>query len=66
MKIDLSDILGDLPSAEALLELMGQDKKVVDGKLRFILVRDLGQAFVTSDVARESLVSVLTDALAVR
>jgi 3-dehydroquinate synthetase len=29
---------------------MGQDKKVRDGKLTFILVRDIGQAFVARDV----------------
>ena len=66
MKADLSDIPGELPSAEALLALMQQDKKVVDGKLKFILVRDLGQAFVTSDVSHESLVNLLSDALAMR
>lgn len=63
MKTDLSDIPGDLPSAEALLELMGQDKKVVDGKLRFILARDIGQAFVTSDVPKGAVLKVLSNAL---
>jgi 3-dehydroquinate synthetase len=29
---------------------MGQDKKVRDGKLTFILVRDIGQAYVARDV----------------
>jgi len=66
MKTDLSDITGDLPDAEALLALMGQDKKVVDGQLRFILARDIGQAFVTSDVPRDVVLSVLEDALALR
>jgi hypothetical protein len=32
------------------MALMGQDKKVVDGKLRFILARGIGQAFVAEDV----------------
>ena len=31
MKTDLADIPGDLPGAEDVLRLMGQDKKVVDG-----------------------------------
>ena len=52
MKVDLSDIEGDLPDADALLELMAQDKKVLDGQLRFILARGIGEAFVTSDVPR--------------
>jgi len=63
MKTDLSDIEGDLPGAEALLDLMGQDKKVVDGKLRFILARAIGEAFVADDVPREAVLSVLRDAL---
>ncbi len=66
MKRDLADIPGELPSAEALLELMGQDKKVVDGRLRFILARGIGEAIVTSDVPREVVLGVLEDALATR
>ncbi len=65
MKTDLADIPGDLPGAEALVDLMAQDKKVIDGQLRFILARGIGQAFVTSDVPREAVLSVLEDALAV-
>ena len=64
MTCDLSDIPGDLPGAEALLDLMGQDKKVVDGQLRFILARGIGEAFVTSDVPREAVLDVLRDGLA--
>lgn len=66
MKTDLADIPGDLPDAAALLALMGQDKKVVDGKLRFIMVRSIGDAFVTSDVPAEVVLGVLGDALALR
>lgn len=66
MKTDLSDIPGALPDSEALIRLMGQDKKVVDGALRFIMARGIGQAFVTSDVDRNVLRSVLDDALAAR
>jgi 3-dehydroquinate synthase len=66
MKVDLADIDGDLPDAEALLDLMGQDKKVVDGQLRFVLARDIGQAFVASDVPGEVVVDLLRDALSGR
>lgn len=66
MKCDLSDIPGDLPSAEALLDLMGQDKKVVDGQLRFILARGIGEAFVTSEVPRAAVLGVLQDGLSAR
>jgi 3-dehydroquinate synthase len=64
MKVDLKDIPGELPSALALLALMGQDKKVIDGKLRFILARGIGEAFVTSDVPAEMVLTVLNEALA--
>ncbi|WP_282118619.1 3-dehydroquinate synthase [Ruegeria atlantica] len=64
MKTDLADIPGDLPGAEALVDLMAQDKKVIDGQLRFILARGIGQAFVTSDVPRDAVLTVLEDALA--
>ncbi|QFT72655.1 3-dehydroquinate synthase [Ruegeria sp. THAF33] len=64
MKTDLADIPSELPSAEALVDLMGQDKKVVDGQLRFILARGIGEAFVTSDVPKDAVLSVLSDALA--
>lgn len=63
MKTDLSDIQGELPSAEALVALMGQDKKVIDGKLRFILARGIGEAFVAEDVPPDAVVHLLKDAL---
>ena len=63
MKTDLADIPGDLPSAEVLLDLMGQDKKVLDGKLRFILARGIGDAFITSDVPSDAVLQVLKDQL---
>jgi 3-dehydroquinate synthase len=40
---------------------MAHDKKVADGKLTFILLRGLGQAFVTNDVPLDAVKSVLTD-----
>lgn len=63
MKTDLADIPGDLPDADTLLGLMGQDKKVLDGKLRFILAREIGDAFVATDVDLSIVRSVLEDAL---
>ncbi len=64
MKVDLRDIPGDLPPAEALIEWMAQDKKVLDGKMRFILARGIGESFVTSDVDPNILKSLLDEALA--
>jgi 3-dehydroquinate synthase len=66
MKTDLADIDGDLPDAKGLLSLMGQDKKVVDGQLRFVLARAIGDAFVTGDVPADVVLSVLNDGLAAR
>jgi 3-dehydroquinate synthase len=63
MKRDIVEIPGDLPDAQGLLDLMAQDKKVVDGKLRFILARDIGAAFVAGDVPVETVRRVLEDAL---
>lgn len=66
LKTDLCDIDGDLPTADALLRLMGQDKKVINGRLRFILARGIGQAFVAEDVPPDLVCAVLVDALAQR
>jgi len=66
MKTDLRDISGDLPDAEALLALMGQDKKVVDGRLRFVLARGIGQAFAGAEVDNGDVLTLLRDALSAR
>jgi 3-dehydroquinate synthase len=66
MKADLADIPGDLPDADGLLALMAQDKKVIDGRLRFVLVRGIGAAFVAEDVPSDSVHGVLSDALRTR
>ncbi|SMX34916.1 3-dehydroquinate synthase [Actibacterium lipolyticum] len=66
MKKDLADIPGELPGADGLLALMAQDKKVLDGQLRFILARGIGQAFVTSDVDSAMVRDLLQDALSAR
>ena len=66
MMRNLSEIAGDLPDAEGLMALMAQDKKVVDGQLRFILARGIGQAFVAADVPQDAVMSVLSEALQAR
>jgi 3-dehydroquinate synthetase len=37
-------------NADALMELIAQDKKVKRGKLTFVLVRGIGKSFVAADV----------------
>jgi 3-dehydroquinate synthase len=66
MKVDLSDIDGDLPDADGLLALLAQEKKVQDGKLAFIMARSIGDSFVTCDVDLAVVKSVLEDALKAR
>ncbi len=66
LKVDLADISGELPDADALIALMGQDKKVVDGAINYIMVRGIGQAFVTADVDRDVVKAVLNAALSLR
>jgi 3-dehydroquinate synthase len=46
----IGDIPGEKPDIEALMRLMAQDKKVRQGKLTFILARDIGEAFIARDV----------------
>ena len=46
-------------AAEDLLAAMGMDKKVQQKRLRFVLLKDLGQAYVTSDYDQDLLGHVL-------
>jgi len=46
----IKDISGGLPGVNELMDLIAQDKKVKRGKLTFILVRGIGQAFIANDV----------------
>lgn len=55
----IRDIPGELPDDEALIALMAQDKKVQDGRLRFILAHGIGRAFVTDQVDPADLRAVL-------
>lgn len=50
------------PSAmtvEQFLQLMGRDKKVVDGRLRLVLLKGLGQAVVSEAASVEQIAKVL-------
>ncbi len=50
-------------SADGLLAHMARDKKVLGGKLGFVLVRGIGEAFVTHDVDTQDMGAVLDAAL---
>jgi 3-dehydroquinate synthase len=45
-----ADVAGGVPDADRLMELMGQDKKVKRGRLTFILLRDIGAAYIAGDM----------------
>jgi 3-dehydroquinate synthase len=60
----LQDIPGGNADVGSLLRLMGQDKKVRDGKLTFILVRGIGEAFVARDVDPDRVREFLTSEIA--
>jgi 3-dehydroquinate synthase len=47
---------------ERYLELMGHDKKVESGRIRFVLLKRIGEAFVSDEVARAALGDVLGSA----
>jgi 3-dehydroquinate synthase len=60
----LKDVAGGVPGLDALMDLIAQDKKVKRGKLTFILVRGIGQAFVENDVSAADVRAFLADKLA--
>jgi 3-dehydroquinate synthase len=60
----MSDIPGELPGADVLLDAIMQDKKVKGGKLTFILTRGIGQSFVADDVPSSEVLSFLKEKLA--
>ena len=51
-----------VPVWAALIALMGQDKKVVAGRLRLILARGIGRAFVADDVPPAAIEATLAAA----
>ena len=55
----VSHINAILPPPAALVETMRQDKKASAGKLTFILVRGIGEAFVARDVRDEDVLRFL-------
>jgi 3-dehydroquinate synthase len=62
----LSDIAGELPGPDRLLELMAQDKKVRRGKLALILARGIGSAFIEPSVDQAEIQAFLAKQLSAR
>jgi len=59
----LSDVAGVAWNADALLGHMRQDKKIIGGQLTLILMKAIGDAFITQDVKEEDILAVLTNAI---
>ena len=58
------DIAGPPPPLDRLMDLIAQDKKVKRGMLTFILVRDIGAAFVEPGVDAREVRAFLSEKLA--
>lgn len=59
----LSDIPGQLPPVDTLMDSIAQDKKVSRGELTFILTRGIGQAFVERGVDPADVCAFLDEKL---
>ena len=62
----VKDVPGGVPGADALMDLIAQDKKVKRGKLTFILARGIGQAFVADDVDHADVRAFLQEKISAR
>lgn len=67
--VGLPTRVSDIPGGgdadiETLVDIMGQDKKVRDGKLTFVLARAIGETFVAKDVSRNAVTDFLDRVLA--
>jgi 3-dehydroquinate synthase len=59
----IKGLSGAVPDIDRLMTLIAQDKKVKRGKLTFILVRGIGQAFVVNDVDAAEVRAFLAEKL---
>ncbi|MFL0796170.1 MAG: 3-dehydroquinate synthase [Cellvibrionaceae bacterium] len=50
-------------TVEQFIELMGRDKKVIDGKLRLVLLKKLGEAIVDGETTTEMLSACIQDCI---
>jgi 3-dehydroquinate synthase len=48
-------------TTESYLEHMQVDKKVLDGRIRLVLLESIGKAMVTSDITREQIEATLME-----
>ncbi|NCX91113.1 MAG: hypothetical protein EBX03_05735 [Rhodobacteraceae bacterium] len=60
---DIFQINGFVGNAEQIYDLMAQDKKVVNGVIRFILASDIGKAMVHENIDKALILEVLQQSL---
>ena len=60
---DISQINGFVGNAGQIYDLMAQDKKVVNGVIRFILASDIGKAMVHENIDKALILEVLQQSL---
>jgi len=60
---DISQINGFVGNADQIYDLMAQDKKVVNGVIRFILASDIGKAMVHENIDKALILEVLQQSL---
>lgn len=64
LKTEISQIVPALPQdADALAQMMYHDKKASGKKIGFILVREIGNAFQSTDVDMKDVVSVIEESI---
>jgi 3-dehydroquinate synthase len=63
LPVRLAEVAGGVPNADRLMDLMAQDKKVKRGKLTFILLRDIGAAYIAPEIDPAQLRAFLVEML---
>ena len=58
-RANLPTVSPDSMTAQDYLPLMMRDKKVLNGKLRLVLLKALGQAYVATDVPQEQVIEAI-------
>jgi 3-dehydroquinate synthase len=66
LPVRLAELAGGVPNADRLMDLMAQDKKVRRGKLTFILLREIGAAYIAPDIDPALLCAFLVEKLDAR
>jgi len=63
LRTNIDDLVSDDWNAEALTQMCYGDKKAENGTLTFILLKSIGEAFVSRDVPHDAVVTVFADYL---